>query len=140
MIETKEIVLNGSVYSVTQMPARRALKVQAKLMKLLGPAIGQMFLVSSSDSADENIPKIISLLVDQLDEKTFDTFILELIEFYVRKDGKEVNAQTFDLIFAGKLNELFLLLKFILEVNFADFFQEGGIIKSLTPPELQADI
>ncbi|MEM0173060.1 MAG: hypothetical protein QXI16_00975 [Sulfolobaceae archaeon] len=131
MIETKEIEISGFKYTVTQMPARRALKVQAKLLKLIGPSFGQLYVSSGSDSPDEHFPKIISLLVDKIDENTFDTFILELIEHYVRIDGQEITKNNFDVIFAGRLNDLFLLLKFILEVNFYDFFSDAGILKDL---------
>lgn len=135
MIETKQITLGDSVYTVTQMPARRALRVQAKLMKMIGPAFAQTLTASKLENPDDHLPKIVAHLVEQLDENTFDTFILELVEHSVRKDGKEINAQSFDLIFAGKLNELFLLLKFILEVNFSDFFQDGSILREMLPQE-----
>ena len=95
MIETKEKIINGSTYSVTQMPARRALKVQARLMKLLGNAFGELLLASQApeEEQDSFLPKIITSLIESLDEKTFDSFILELVEFYVRKDGKEKQSR-----------------------------------------------
>lgn len=136
MIETFEKQINNSTYMVTQLPARRALKLQAKLLKLLGPAASQIFIAAANNllTADDAIPKAITLLVNELDDKTFDTFIMELLQG-VRKDGMELNEKTVDLEFAGSLNELFLVIQYILEVNFGDFFQEGGILKALFPKD-----
>lgn len=136
MIETFEKQINNSTYMVTQLPARRALKLQAKLLKLLGPAASEIFIAAAKDiySADSAIPQAIRLLVNELDDKTFDTFVMEMLQG-VRKDGMELNEKTVDLEFAGKLNELFLVLQYVLEVNFGDFFQEGGILKALLQKE-----
>lgn len=136
MIETFEKQINNSTYMVTQLPARRALKLQAKLLKLLGPAASELFLAAAKDihNADSAIPKAISLLVNELDDKTFDVFIMEMIQG-VRKDGIELNEKTVDIEFAGKLNELFLVVQYVLEVNYGDFFQEGGILKALMHKE-----
>ena len=139
MIQNKEIVINGNTYTVTQMPARRALKVQAKLMKLLGGAFSHTITAKDKQDMIKQFPKIISLLVEQIDEKTFDSFVMELVEYYVRKNGKEITDKNFDLEFAGSLNELFLLLQFILEVNFSDFFSEGGIMSDLMPQEAEQE-
>lgn len=132
MIETLEKEINGSKYSVTQLPARRALKLQAKLAKILGPCCSEIFIAAGKDvdSADSIIPKAISLLLDKIDDKTFDEFVVEMLQG-VRKSGIELTASTVDLEFAGNLNELFLVLKFVLEANFSDFFSGGGILSSL---------
>lgn len=132
MIETKEQVIGNSTYQVTQLPALRALRMQSKLLKLLGPSFAQMLVSSEKEDneVDQCLPLAVSLLVNQLEEKTLENLVLELTQG-VRKDGHELKKEIIDLEFAGNLNELFLLLKFILEVNYADFFQEGGIIQEL---------
>lgn len=136
MIETREIEIDGATYSVTQLPARRALRLQAKLMKLLGPAVSEIFIASAknADTEDSSIPKALKLLFDQLDEANFDILVMELLQG-CRKNNMELRAEIVDLEFAGKLNTLFMLLKFILEVNYGDFFQDGGIIKLLQKTE-----
>lgn len=140
MIETKEKVINGSSYSVTQLPARRALRLQAKLMKLLGPAASTIFVASGDlDTADQAIPKAVSALAAQLDDKTFDQLILELLQGQARKNGKEITENVLDMEFSGNLNELYLLLIFVLEVNFGDFFREGGILSSFLNLQMTAE-
>ena len=130
MIETKDKEINGSKYSVTQFPAMRALRIQARIIKLLGAPLSFLFIADSnnSKSADEQIPKVLMMLADQLDEKNFDSLVLDLLQS-VRKNGMELTKPIIDLEFAGKLNELYLVLQFVLEVNYADFFQENGILK-----------
>lgn len=140
MIETHEKEINGATYSVTQMPAMRAIRMQARLLKLLGPSCAELFVAyqqdekKQEDQADKHIPHAITLLVNQLDEKTFESLVIDLLQG-VRKDGMELKKEIIDLEFAGNLNTLFLLIKFILEVNFSDFFLPGGIIYQLKEKE-----
>jgi len=132
MIETFEKVIGTSNYMITQLPARRALRLQAKLLKLIGPAFSHLFVNASSDAenADKALPKAISLFLAELDDKTFDVFVMEMLQG-VRKDGHELTNSTVDSEFSGNLNELFLVIQNVLEVNFGDFLAEGGILKSL---------
>lgn len=146
MIEAKDKVINGHNYTVTQMTARRALAMQAKLMKLLGPSAGVMLSQSgkSIEEAEQCLPEAILMLVNQLDEKTFDSLVIELMQG-VRKDNFELTPQVLDMEFAGNLNTLFLVLQFVLEVNFGDFFLQGGILNGIfnqtkeIPPQLKKE-
>lgn len=158
MIETKEKTIGSSVYSVTQLPARRALKLKAKLLKLFGPALTQIFLTSQEteekkpeemtteelasqlsisavdkykigDMRKASVVRGVQLLVQNLDEKTFDDLCLEVLQG-VRKDNVELRPETIDMHFAGDLSSLYALIFFVLEVNYADFF---GLIRTGGP-------
>lgn len=147
MIETKEKEINGNVYSVTQLPARRALKLKAKLLKMFGAALTQLFLTAFNNESKEQeeeqenalvdnykvadmknsaFVKGIQLLVSNVDDKTFDELCLEILQG-VRRNGAEMTSQLIDMSFAGKLTDLYLVMFFVLEVNFADFFAFSGI-------------
>lgn len=128
MIKTEDTSISGAIYSVTQLPARRALKLLAKISKIIGPASGEFMAGASSDN-DEHFSKAIKLLLSEIDDKTFDVFVLEMLQG-TRKNGVEITQSVFDMEFAGDLNTLFLVLKFVIEVNFRDFLEEGGIIKA----------
>lgn len=132
MIKAEDKVINGNNYTVTQMTARKALALQAKLMKLLGPSAGVMLSQAgkSAEEAEKCLPQAIIMLVNQLDERTFDSLVMELMQG-VRKDNFELTPQVLDMEFAGNLNTLFLVLQFVLEVNFGDFFAQGGILNGL---------
>ena len=130
MIETKDKVIGESNYSVTQMPAMRAVKLQAKLLKLVGPSFAAMVASGDKENPDSCLPLAVGLLVDKLNADELEKLVLELCTG-VRKDGAELTKSKIDLDFAGNLNELYLVLQFVLEANFSDFFQEGGIIAEL---------
>lgn len=145
MIETKERIIGGSKYQVTQMTARRALRMQAKLLKLFGASLAHILLPSAGE--EENIKgatfsksEAINALKDlacEIDESTFEKLVVELLSG-VRKEGIELNEGVIDLEFAGELNTLFQVIWFVLEVNFSFFFGEGGIgslAKESTPPK-----
>lgn len=114
MIETREKIIDGATYSVTQLPARRALKMKAKLIKLFGS-----FMLSSDASSFQN-------MCMSIDENQFEALCMELI-VGVRKNGIELSPPTFDLEFAGDMAGVFKLLLFVIEVNYANFFTMIGI-------------
>lgn len=112
MIETKEKQIDGSTYLVTQMTARRALRMKAKLLKLFGTALAEIFLPSDDQpieglgfSKQEAINAIQSLSCD-LEEKVFESLLVELLSG-VRKDNVELTEAIIDMEFAGKLQTLY---------------------------------
>lgn len=131
MISVKEKEIDGAKYMVTQMTARQALKMQAKLVKLLGPCVAEAITsIFSKEDRENGLSKAIMALATQLDEKTFDGLIFELLQG-VRKNGMELREAEINLEFAGALNTLYKVIGFVLEANYADFLAEGGIIQTL---------
>ncbi|CDZ81863.1 hypothetical protein BN1013_02399 [Candidatus Rubidus massiliensis] len=133
MIETREKQIHGAVYSVTQLPARRALRLKAKLLRLFGPALAQLFLPGGSDASISGLPfskseavKAVESLMAQLDDRTFENLVLELCQG-VRKDGMELTDSVIDIEFAGDLGTLMQVLWFVIDCNFGSFFGESGI-------------
>ncbi len=114
MIETKEKIIDGSSYSVTQLPARRAIKLQTRLVKLFG----SIFMGNDSSSFQS--------VCQNLDENQFESLCMEMIQG-VRKNGMELTPATFDLEFAGDLAGIYKLLFFVIEVNFSNFLELLGI-------------
>ncbi len=137
MIETLDKNINGSIYTVTQLPARRALKVKARLIKLFGPAMAQFFL-SSDKKSDEGFVKAIEKLSLTIDENSFENICVELLNG-VRKDGMELNAQLIDMEFAGDLASLYQVLWFVIEANYSSFFALIGIGSQSLPENKQSD-
>lgn len=129
MISVKTKTIDGAKYDVTQMTARQALKMQAKLIKILGPCIAE-FISAIGKMEDAGISRAIMALAANVDENTFDKLVFELM-LGIRKDGVELSEANINLEFAGSLNTLYKVLAFVLEANYGDFLEEGGIIKSL---------
>ena len=100
MIETQERIIDDATYSVTQLPARRALKLKAKLMKLFGPMVGQLYICTSGDQDAETSKKYfiqpIYSLTAQLDSNNLEALIMELMQG-VMKNGVELTTSTIDL-------------------------------------------
>lgn len=140
MIESKEKIIEGAKYYVSQFPARRALKLKTKLIKLLAPSLftaagnykGGNIL--DADLGSDTLGKAVSMLVERLDENDLESLIMELL-CMTRREGKEITEQYFDMVYAGNFSELYKALYFILEVNFGSFFQEIGIgVKNMPVP------
>lgn len=129
MIETKEKFINGDNYCVTQLPARRALRLKAKLIKLFGPILAQIVLPDgekSENSKKECIVKAVQVLAATIDENVFENLIVEMITG-CRKNGVELNAQIIDVEFAGDLATMYLIAAFVMEVNYSNFLELMGI-------------
>ena len=145
MIETREKVINDCVYSVTQMPARRAIRLKAKLFKQFGAGITQFLLnyeekkkpvnyeneelnfkMRQENLKNETIKndcyvKAIKMISESLEEKQFDELLMEILQG-VRKGGVELTREVVDQQFAGDLTTLYQVIFYVLEVNYGDFF------------------
>jgi len=129
MIETREKEIKGSRYTVTQLPARRAIALKAKLIKLLGPSLMHLFNLSKDKSDEDNsciLSKAIETLADKLDPVEFENLIVQLLAT-ARKDGKELLPHVIDIEFAGDMEALYTLLIFALEVNYENFLSLVGL-------------
>jgi hypothetical protein len=115
MISTVEKTINGSRYSITQMTAWKALQMQTRLFKIVGPAFSEQ-------------DKFFDKIAQSLSEKEIESLFWDLIFFSsVRKDGMELNKATIDIEFAGDTGSLFKLIMEIVEVNYGDFLDKSGI-------------
>jgi hypothetical protein len=114
MIETREKIIDGATYTVTQLPARRAIRLKAKLIKTFGS-----FLLGSDG-------KNLQAICESLDENQFEALCMEMLQG-VRKNGVELTPAKFDLEFAGDIAGVYKLLLFVVEVNYANFFSMFGI-------------
>lgn len=139
MIETFEKVIDGASYSVTQLPARRALRLKAKLIKQFGPVIAQVFVTATEKGTDEekksDLVAAIQILSRHIDENSFEQLIVEMLQG-VRKNGVELTPPVIDLEFAGDMAALYQVVYFVVEVNFSNFFSLMGIGGQSLSPEV----
>jgi hypothetical protein len=113
MIQVFEKEIKGSKYSVTQFTARRALKLQTRLMKMFGPFLVEMFEKRPSTA--------FQMLASSISEQALDECVVELLSS-TRKEGHELTPQIIDIEFAGDLGALIDVLAFVLKVNYENFF------------------
>lgn len=132
MIRTEQKVIDGSVYTATQFPARYALRLKAKLIKIFGSPLTQILFpegkplenILDYELKKDDIVKAIPLLFENLDEKTFDSLIIEILSG-VRKEGVELTANVIDLEFSGELHTLYKVIWFVIELNYGSFWKRG---------------
>jgi len=125
MIETKEETINGKTYITTQFMATQGLKLQIRLGKVIGPAIGQ--LVGDNENAMGNF---LTIIFEKMDEEE----TLKLIKDLMRntKVNNQDLTKVFDEVFAGQYMDLFDVIAFIIRVNYGSFFALGGFGSLLT--------
>jgi hypothetical protein len=136
---TDTIVLGEKTYSVTQLPAMRAMRLQARLLAVFGPALSQLVAglkdVKSLARMDVSLiaPALggaVESLMKRLTPEEAEALVRELLigaTVTVRVDGKpDRQAELLKLVdeeFRGRLLDLYALLGFALQVNYADFIE-----------------
>lgn len=116
-MEQKKKSIGTTTYAVTQMDAVKALKVQTKIIKLLGT--GAAALLDQTKDIKDKIGDLIPLLMNDLDDELVFNLVISLFEkgvFYeVEGTPKVVDFATH---FIGKPMEMWKVVGFILEANF----------------------
>lgn len=118
--ETKEI--NGREFSVREWPAEKAILMQLKLVKVLGPAVAA--LAASVDSS-ESLGNAVALLFDKSSPEDVLSLIREVLEG-VAVEGERMTKTSINQYFANSdsaLLEIYQVFFFVLSVNF------GGLLK-----------
>lgn len=121
---TKEVSLNDTNYTFTQMPPTRALKVLNRIIKMVGPGVAQIWAGKGLDAGtDEAIPKVVQGLCNNMDEDKVIALIKDEIMDTVLIGGAK-GSKVFDNHFTGKLGEMFKVMGIALEHNYKDFLSE----------------
>ena len=133
MIDNKEKTINNVVYVVTQFPARRALRLKTRLLKLVAPslvaALGEAKDLNSIMGMNLNakaLKEAVAILMDRLEVAEVEDVIISLFAS-TRRDNKELTIAEFDTVFAGNFGEMYEALMFVLEVNFGSFLGHNHI-------------
>jgi len=129
-MEQKSKSIGTTTYLVTQMDAVRALKVQTKLIKLLGP--GALPLMDTSQPIKEKLKALIPALMEKEKLKALIPALMENFDSDLVNDlvlslfdkgifiqvGDVPKVVDFSTHFAGKPFEMWKVVAFIMEVNF----------------------
>ncbi len=134
---------DGSTVKVetTTFAGSYGLKLGAKVGLLMLPLmLPGMSATDKKSLLDQKVDfgKVAGNLTNAMNEDKVLKTIMEFVGSTL-VDGRPLVKKTeFDEIFAGNYKLLFEILKFILEVNFGDFFEGGGIVemvKNMIPSE-----
>jgi hypothetical protein len=134
---TEKRKIGERYYAVTQLPPSRAMPLQLRLSNIILPLL-PAFAVMESKGAEQAVSQAISALGNTLAEVMPPDELYELARSLI-EDGTYVMAGDqptqlspviFEQEFMGdKLANIYLLLGFILEVNYARFFSVLGLDK-----------
>lgn len=110
-------------YKIAQFPATRANKYLVRLIKMFGPALGDLMSIDPAKVREpeqvQKIGKAFQTLSLTVNEDDFDGLIKDLLELTFV--GNMCVRDDFDNRFQGKLGHLYQLLAQVCIVNYADF-------------------
>lgn len=138
MLEQKSITIGTTEYRVTLMDAVSALKVQTKLVKLLGH--GAVSLIGSTENAQEKVKQLIPLLMDNFNDELVNEIVLMLFEKGVFiAQGEFSKKLDFSNHFIGNPLDMWKLAGFIIGANFGLGEQFESILRTIGEEELKAE-
>jgi len=145
MFEQKEKIIDDLKFMVSPFPAGEAIRLQAYLLRVLGPPFARMISAIKSGSLTSILDQEIDgeaaadalrMLFGVLDENSLMALIERLLKNvvceYPTKEGKVLFdfMSKFDerltIVFQGKLLTIYKVMFFVLEVNYPDFFLKIG--------------
>jgi hypothetical protein len=156
--EAQKKTISGIEVTVTPFPAGEALKIQALLLRLLGPAMGRALgALDNLKGAAKNLADIridgqglagaIAELSDKLGEDQFMAVLRRLlrgVQCVVQQDGQALVVDfgddkkfetALDLAFGGQTMTVYPVIAFVLQVNYPDFFRKvlgiGGLLGTI---------
>lgn len=134
MIEIFEKQVGEHTYKIPMLPATKAIEIQLKLMSFLGEAFCNLAIKMKDDVKEgglsaKDVGQIISILAPCIGDDDFKKLMFRCLEDVIIVDPKNGINDTrgtprkvnVDLDFRGKLNDFYIVLYHVLEVNYKDF-------------------
>lgn len=125
--------INGETYKVSPMLAMDAIVLQARLMRVVGPAMTKLpaIIASRRDGASEEAKakgeadavQAITGIFASCDPKEIGLLIKDLVETaMIQRPSKDYEQVDLDGDFTGKLGSIIPVVLFVLREQFGDFF------------------
>lgn len=138
MLKSETTTIDGTEFTTTQLPAMASFELLAKLVKQVGPALALIASADENTPIEDIAPALMHSLAG-LDPAVAKQLVVELLsstQALVRNNGElrlvPLNkSENVDLVFSGKLKQMFLVLGHALKVHYGDF--SGG--SAPTAPE-----
>jgi hypothetical protein len=139
MNRTDKRAIGENTYSTTRFSVSDALSIKIDLLRLLGPAIGSALAGITFGKGLEtavngkSLAEGIQQLFQQIDSNSFNDMLKRLLKNtqaeVIVEGKKKIIAFTdqnyeimLDIAFSGHIMDIYMVIGFILEVNFPDFF------------------
>lgn len=123
--------IDGLEFTTTMLPARRASRLGARLLRLAGPVLRRLGGIKMGDDVGELIPALFVIFEtisdDELESLQAEILCGTSVKMKLPGDKQArnvdmVDGDMIDLIFTGRLATMYKAMKFAVEVNFSDFF------------------
>lgn len=117
-MKQSEKTVNGITYIVKQMDAVNAIKLQTRLLKLLGSGFFNM--LDGGGLTKEKLAEMLPIIMDRFDDELANKIILSLFDDNILIKGEDgaLFGLDFKTHFIGRLNDMWAMVPFILQVNF----------------------
>ncbi|TQE99500.1 MAG: hypothetical protein FKY71_08315 [Spiribacter salinus] len=124
--EATKKIINGHEWETYPWDGMHGLRMQARLAKVIGPALNKMAGVENLMDAD--VGGIAAALFERMDERETPQLIRDMLHG-TSVDGKDPTMDSvFNAHFAANYGELYQGVAHILQVNFGDLFTMAGAI------------
>ena len=138
-----ERIIDDETYTFYQMGAIKSHSLLLKIVKIVGPAFGEMVDSTDKDGtgkdgieglldADIDMTAVMEGLFERADESTVLKIITTLLNQVIHSGTGELKTEAIiDTHFKGKLPHMYKVVFASAEVQYGDFFAEGGILDNL---------
>jgi len=129
--QTENKTINNHEWEVTAWDGMHGLKMQARIGKLIGPAIAKS---GGGDLMNMDVASVIGAVVERIDDKDTPQLIRDMLHgtFIEGKDATQ--DRFFNEHFAANFGELYQGLIFVAKVNFGSLFQMADAIGGQSEP------
>ncbi len=124
--------IDGTDYTITMLPADKAVILFTRLTKLIGKPLSN--LVASGGMDAEVSGKLIGLCIEGLSENLDEEVVLKTIKDLLASTmvGNQMLDKVFNVHFAGRIGHLFKVVWAVLEVQYKDFLEGLGGLNLLS--------
>lgn len=140
--------IGSSVYKVEPMLASRAVVLQARLARVIGPAISKLPAILASRKegatdeqkaqADADAVLAITEIFERCEPEDFGKLVQDVVELAsVQRASGSYEPVDFDLDFTNNLGDVIPVVVFVLTVQFGDFFS-GALASGRQPARARA--
>jgi len=128
--EPSKRMINSHEWETSPWDGMHGLRMQARLAKLIGPAIGQAGGADQQALMEMDVGAVVGALVERVDDKETPQLIRDMLHG-TSVDGQDITMDAvFNQHFAGNYAELYEGLAHIVRVNFGDLFTMAASIGS----------
>lgn len=134
-VKQETTVINGTSYTTTQFPAMQAFEMFGRLVKTIGPAFGVLGTADGQAEIASLAPALAGAFkdLDPTAATQLASDILQMTSATFAGKHLPLTPENINIVFSGRLMDMFRVLVFAIRVNYADFFEGSGLVAPQGP-------